>query len=134
MSSIVYDAAVLVAADRNERRAWAEHKARLELGVVPLVPALVVAQVGRELDELRRFNVRSVFFVDDNLIGNLPVAKKLLQFLKDYQEKHQYWFSFGTEASLNMAQHRDLLELFRRAKFGCRLCRDSVDGSLEGRR
>ena len=47
MSTLVYDAGVLVAADRNERRAWAEHKARLELGVVPLVPALVVAQVSR---------------------------------------------------------------------------------------
>ena len=75
-------------------------------------------QVERELDELRRFGVRSAFFVDDNLIGNLPVAKKLLQFLKEYQERHDYRFSFGTEASLNMAQHSDLLELFRAANFG----------------
>ena len=74
-------------------------------------------QVGRELDELRRYNVRRVFFVDDNLIGNLPVAKKLLAFLKEYQEKHDYYFNFGTEASLNMAQHKDLLELFRDANF-----------------
>ena len=57
MSTVVYDAAVLVAADRNERRAWAEHKARLELGVVPLVPAPVVAQVSRspQQAQLRRF-------------------------------------------------------------------------------
>jgi hypothetical protein len=34
MSTVDYAAAVLVAADRNERRAWAEHKIRLELGVV----------------------------------------------------------------------------------------------------
>lgn len=56
MSAVVY-AAVLVAADRNERRAWAEHKVRLELGVVPLVPAPVVAQVSRSLlqAQLRRF-------------------------------------------------------------------------------
>lgn len=47
MNTIVYDAAVVVAADRNERRARAEHKARLELGAVPLVPAPVVAQVSR---------------------------------------------------------------------------------------
>ena len=55
--SVVYDAAVLVAADRNERRAWAEHKARLELGIVPLVPAPVVAQVSRSprQAQLRRF-------------------------------------------------------------------------------
>ena len=57
MSAVVYDAAVLVAADRNERQAWAEHKARLELGVIPLVPAPVVAQVSRspQQAQLRRF-------------------------------------------------------------------------------
>ena len=57
MSTVVYDAAVLVAADRNERRAWAEHKARLELGIIPLVPAPVVAQVSRSprQAQLRRF-------------------------------------------------------------------------------
>jgi len=53
----VYDAAVLVAADRNDRRAWAEHKARLEFGIVPLVPAPVVAQVSGspQQAQLRRF-------------------------------------------------------------------------------
>jgi hypothetical protein len=57
MSAVVYDAAVLVAADRNERRAWAEHKARLEFGLIPLVPAAVVAQVSRspQQAQLRRF-------------------------------------------------------------------------------
>src|SRR5512134_55651 len=74
-------------------------------------------QVGRELDALRARNVRSVFFVDDNLIGNKPVAKELLRFLLRYQEQHGYPFDFGTEASLNMAQDRELLELFRAARF-----------------
>ena len=57
MRKFVYDAAVLVAADRNERSAWADHKARLEFGVLPLVPALVVAQVSRspQQAQLRRF-------------------------------------------------------------------------------
>src|SRR5580704_6826470 len=57
MSTVVYDAGVLVAADTNERRAWAQHKARLEFGVVPLVPAAVVAQVSRspQQAQLRRF-------------------------------------------------------------------------------
>jgi len=59
MRSFVYDAAVLVAADRNERQAWAEHKARLEFGAIPLVPAPVVAQVSRsgQQAQLRRFLV-----------------------------------------------------------------------------
>jgi predicted nucleic acid-binding protein len=57
VSTVVYDAAVLVSADRNDRRAWAEHKARLELGIVPSVPAPVVAQVSRSSQQaqLRRF-------------------------------------------------------------------------------
>jgi predicted nucleic acid-binding protein len=57
MSNFVYDAAVLVAADRNDRRTWAEHRVRLELGYVPLVPAPVVAQVSRspQQAQLRRF-------------------------------------------------------------------------------
>ena len=57
MSTVVYDAAVLVAADRNERRVWAEHKVRLELGIVPVVPTPVVAQVSRspQQAQLRRF-------------------------------------------------------------------------------
>jgi predicted nucleic acid-binding protein len=57
VSNIVYDTAVLVAADRNDRRTWAEHKARLESGIVPLVPAPVVAQVSRSPHQaqFRRF-------------------------------------------------------------------------------
>jgi radical SAM superfamily enzyme YgiQ (UPF0313 family) len=76
------------------------------------------AQVGRELDALRRHGVRSVFFVDDNLIGNKPAAKDLLRYLAEYQREHRYRFHFGTEASLNLAQDEELLELFRAANFG----------------
>ena len=57
MSSVVYDAAVLVAADRGDRRVWAEHKVRLEFGLIPFVPAPVIAQVSRspQQAQLRRF-------------------------------------------------------------------------------
>jgi predicted nucleic acid-binding protein len=55
--SVVYDAGVLVAADRNDRRVWADHRARLEQGVVPVTTAPVVAQVSRSLRQaqLHRF-------------------------------------------------------------------------------
>jgi len=43
----VYDAGALIAADRNDRRFWADHRARLEGEVVPVVPAPVVGQVSR---------------------------------------------------------------------------------------
>ncbi|MBI2704368.1 MAG: PIN domain-containing protein [Actinobacteria bacterium] len=45
--SFVYDAGMLVAADRNRRKAWADHRVRLELGLIPVVPAPVVAQASR---------------------------------------------------------------------------------------
>jgi hypothetical protein len=47
MRSVVYDTGVLIAAERSERRIWAEHRVRLEAGLVPLVPAPVVAQASR---------------------------------------------------------------------------------------
>jgi radical SAM superfamily enzyme YgiQ (UPF0313 family) len=74
-------------------------------------------QVGRELDRLRGAGARSVLFVDDNFIGNKPRAKQLLGFLRRYQEQHGYWFDFGTEVSLNLADDEELLELLRAANF-----------------
>jgi len=54
---VVYDAGVLVAADRDDRAIWAEHRIRLELGAVPTTTAPVVAQVSRSprQAQLRRF-------------------------------------------------------------------------------
>ena len=45
--TVVYDAGVLVGADRNDRAIWADHRARLECGLTPITTALVVAQVSR---------------------------------------------------------------------------------------
>jgi hypothetical protein len=55
--SVVYDAGALIAAERNDRVLWADHRARLEAGHVPLVTAPVVAQVSRSSHQvqLRRF-------------------------------------------------------------------------------
>ena len=55
--SVLYDAGVLVAAERNDRRIWADHRIRLELGIEPLTTAPIVAQVSRSTRQvqLRRF-------------------------------------------------------------------------------
>ena len=45
--SVVYDAGVLVGAERNDRRVWADHRVRLEAGAVPVTTAPVVSQVSR---------------------------------------------------------------------------------------
>ena len=74
-------------------------------------------QVGRELDALRALGAHNVFFVDDNFIGDKNVAKDLLRYLRDYQTDHHYQFQFGTEASLNLAQDKELLTLMPEANF-----------------
>ena len=76
-----------------------------------------VAAIERELDALRRLGARKVFFVDDNFIGNKAKAKETLRFLAAYQERHGRRMRFGTEASLNLADDPELLELFRAAGF-----------------
>jgi len=56
MKPVAYDAGPLIAAERNDRRFWAEHRARLELGIVPCVPSSILAQVSRSprQSQLRR--------------------------------------------------------------------------------
>jgi len=55
--NVAYDAGVLVAADRDDREVWADHRIRLELGILPKTTAPVVAQVSRSTRQaqLRRF-------------------------------------------------------------------------------
>ncbi|MBO0822977.1 MAG: PIN domain-containing protein [Actinobacteria bacterium] len=45
--AVTYDTGALIAADRNERRIWARHRALLTRREVPTVPAPVVAQAWR---------------------------------------------------------------------------------------
>jgi hypothetical protein len=44
---VTYDSGALIAAERNERRMWARHRALLSTRVVPTVPSGVVAQTWR---------------------------------------------------------------------------------------
>jgi radical SAM superfamily enzyme YgiQ (UPF0313 family) len=76
-----------------------------------------LGQIETELDLLRERGVRNVFFIDDNLIGHLPRCRELLEFLIDYQRRHNYRFSFGAEVSANVGTPPGLLEQLRRASF-----------------
>ncbi len=53
MRVVVYDAGVLIAAERSARRVWADHRVRLEAGIAPLVPAAVVAQASRSAKQVQ---------------------------------------------------------------------------------
>jgi radical SAM superfamily enzyme YgiQ (UPF0313 family) len=60
----------------------------------------------------------SVFFVDDNFIGNKKRLKtELLPFLIQWMDQKKHPFSFYTEASINLADDEDLMGLMVRAGF-----------------
>jgi hypothetical protein len=47
MSGVTYDTGALVAAERNDRDMWALHTGYLREGIVPVIPAPVLAQAWR---------------------------------------------------------------------------------------
>jgi radical SAM superfamily enzyme YgiQ (UPF0313 family) len=70
------------------------------------------AQLLAELDYLYKLGWRrGVFMVDDNFIGNKRNVKLLLKELKVWMEQHQYPFNFDTEASIDLAQDAEMMEL-----------------------
>src|SRR5271157_2582750 len=77
-----------------------------------------IAQVLAELDQLRAAGWReSVFIVDDNFIGNKARAKELLKALIEWRSQSKTSFDFITEASLNLADDAELMQLMKDAGF-----------------
>src|SRR5688572_2452813 len=76
------------------------------------------AQVIAELEALRAQGMFIAFVVDDNLIGNKKAVKLLLRDLVEWQRAHGYPMRFFTEASLDLAEDAELLELMVEANFG----------------
>lgn len=76
------------------------------------------AQIIAELDGLRRLGWRgTIFFVDDNFIGNKRALKEtLLPALIDWQRGRRA-FGLYTEASINLADDPELMDLMVRAGF-----------------
>ena len=56
--------------------------------------------------------------VDDNFIGNKRNVKLLLQELKTWQAEHKYPFRFDTEASVDLANETELMQLMVECNFG----------------
>ncbi|WP_099248009.1 B12-binding domain-containing radical SAM protein [Mycobacterium sp. shizuoka-1] len=69
------------------------------------------AQVIAELEAMRRENLFIAFIVDDNLIGNKVAVKELLKDVAAWQAREGYPLQFFTEASLNLAEDDELMEL-----------------------
>lgn len=72
-------------------------------------------QVVAEIDAQARAGARMIFLVDDNFIGNKKVAKVILRGIIDWQRRNGYPVVFGTEASLDLAEDDELLQLMAEA-------------------
>ncbi len=76
-------------------------------------------QILNELDKLFDLHWRgNVFIVDDNFIGNKKVIKQeLLPAMKIWMQKHKHPFVFNTEASIDLADDKELLQLMAETGF-----------------
>jgi radical SAM superfamily enzyme YgiQ (UPF0313 family) len=76
-------------------------------------------QILKELEELYMQGWRGgVFFVDDNFIGNKKKLKlEILPFLIDWMKQKKYPFHFLTEASINLSDDEELIQLMVKAGF-----------------
>jgi hopanoid C-2 methylase len=59
----------------------------------------------------------TLYFVDDNFIGNRKAAKEMLPHLVEWQKRNSYPVMFACEATLNIAKQTEILELMRKANF-----------------
>jgi len=74
-------------------------------------------QILAELDAVLAQGFRGCFLVDDNFIGNKIEAKRLLPRIIEWQQQHGYPLEFVTEASINLANDREFIDLMVLANF-----------------
>ena len=75
-------------------------------------------QVIAELEQLHDYKWRgSVFIVDDNFIGNKKQVKAMLPHLAEWNNGLRKPYTFFTEASLNLADDTELLQMMKDAHF-----------------
>ncbi len=75
-------------------------------------------QIIAELDRLRECGMTdTVYFVDDNFIGNRKAALELLPHLIEWQKRTGYVVRLACEATLNIAKRPEILEKMREAFF-----------------
>lgn len=121
--TIVYDSGALIAADRGDRAVWADHRVRLELGVVPVATAPVVAQASRSARQvqLHRFvrgcEVMPFGAEDAHEVGRLVGKART----SDVVDAHLVHVAAALGVAVLTADVRDLSELAAHAQGGVRI-------------
>lgn len=68
-------------------------------------------QVLAELENMKRAGMEIAFIVDDNLIGNKKGIKPILRDVVRWQKQQGYPFTFFAEASIDLADDEELMEI-----------------------
>lgn len=76
-----------------------------------------IETVLREVELWADAGTELIFFSDDNFVGNRPYAKELLRALVAFNSKRAHPIYFYTQASIDTARDRELMELLRDANF-----------------
>ena len=80
-------------------------------------------QITAELDAMLAAGIcGSVYFVDDNFIGNKKAARELLPHLVEWQKSRGFPLQFSCEATLNIAASPEILAQMREAYFYAIFC------------
>jgi radical SAM superfamily enzyme YgiQ (UPF0313 family) len=74
-------------------------------------------QVIAELESFWRAGFRIIFVVDDNLIGNKKAIKPILRDIIRWQQERGYPLALSTEATIDLAEDEELMELMGLANF-----------------
>lgn len=74
-------------------------------------------QILAELDAVLAQGFHGCFLVDDNFIGNKLEAKRLLPHIIEWQKRRGFPLEFVTEASINLANDLELIDLMVEANF-----------------
>ena len=75
-------------------------------------------QIIVELEAIRAQNLGFAFIVDDNLIGNKKAIKAVLRRVIAWQRAENYPLTFVTEASIDLADDPEMMDLMARANIG----------------
>src|SRR6187551_3530412 len=81
----------------------------------PAPPAQDPRAGGRRGGRQHKLGAHVIFLVDDNFIGNKKAAKVILRAIIEWQKENGFPLTFFTEASLDLAEDDELMQLMTEA-------------------